>query len=384
FRIRLTDNTGVAGASFVLSGRSYRGDSIGLRRDTVLSPPPDSLDWLVSVPGYGLGSRLGYYALAGDILGSSDSTAVDSIIIVPRKGKAGLGDGTTDVGDLLRLVYLVLGLVEQPGLIDTLGLDLDRNGYFSTVDLLGLLDIWHQGEHSSAMLASAGRVDGSLAAGLLEGKEGERVFQVENSVFLPYGIVELETDPPAAAAALRLVPGNRLAGLPHLCQTSAESGSILLVFASPGGGKGLSPGSGGLFTVDNSEASPHRISVKRIHLGGREVTAGRDLGLARKVELPKSFSLDQNVPNPFNPSTTIRFALPVAQVPGGAHQVRLTVYNLRGQTVDNLLEGGLEPGYYNVVWNGTDRHGKPLPSGIYFYRLQVNERVFTRKMVLIK
>ena len=62
----------------------------------------------------------------------------------------------------------------------------------------------------------------------------------------------------------------------------------------------------------------------------------------------------------------------------------MTIYNLRGQTVSTLVDGSLNPGYHSVVWNGIDRHGKPLSSGIYFYRLQVNGQIFTRKMILLK
>jgi len=354
FRVRIIDDTGLGRASFVLEGLTHQGDTVDTRLDTVLTAKPDSID-----------------------------TAGDTIRIRPLPGKSTLDIAATDVADLLRMVYLVLGVVEAASLVDTLGLDLDRNGYFDTADLVKLLDIWHNGAFTGMLLASgASEADPAVAGLVAGGMEGGIAFQLENSMYLPYAVVELEIEPASAARKLRLSLSDRLAGLLHLQQIDAESGSIILVFAAAPGTRGLAPGRGPLFTIGKSEVGPQSIAIKRVHLGGRKVIVERNLSQARESVLPKSFALAQNVPNPFNPSTTIRFALPAAR--RDLHQVRLTVYNLRGRTISTLLEGSLNPGYHSVVWNGSDRHGKPLPSGIYFYRLQVNERVFTRKMILLK
>jgi hypothetical protein len=88
---------------------------------------------------------------------------------------------------------------------------------------------------------------------------------------------------------------------------------------------------------------------------------------------PVSFSLSQNVPNPFNPSTTISFQLPVAG------QVRLSVYNVAGQEVARLVDGPLAAGSHSAVFNGSR-----LSSGVYFYRLQAEGFTNARKMLLIK
>jgi len=88
--------------------------------------------------------------------------------------------------------------------------------------------------------------------------------------------------------------------------------------------------------------------------------------------------LEQNTPNPFNPTTTIQFYLPEAT------QVELTVYNALGQAVKTLATGGLAAGQHQVVWNARDDHGSPVPSGIYIYRLQAGSLVRQQKMVLLK
>ena len=83
------------------------------------------------------------------------------------------------------------------------------------------------------------------------------------------------------------------------------------------------------------------------------------------VAQPREIVLDQNVPNPFNPSTRIAYQVPFAA------RVRLTVYNMLGQEIRSLVDDSRTPGYYQAVWNGLTDRGSPAASGIYFARLQV-------------
>ena len=94
--------------------------------------------------------------------------------------------------------------------------------------------------------------------------------------------------------------------------------------------------------------------------------------------LPEKFTLEQNFPNPFNPSTEIRFRLEQPL------KIELAVYNVLGHKVKTLASGSFSGGEHAVVWNGRDERGEPLSSGVYFYRLWAETLVQTRKMVLIK
>ena len=86
-----------------------------------------------------------------------------------------------------------------------------------------------------------------------------------------------------------------------------------------------------------------------------------------------------NFPNPFNPTTTIRFSLP------DNAQVSLEIFNVLGEKVRTLIHGQTyEPGYYNVVWDGKDNNGRTASSGIYFYRIVAGQNVKTVKMLLMK
>ena len=106
-----------------------------------------------------------------------------------------------------------------------------------------------------------------------------------------------------------------------------------------------------------------------------EARSGDDMA---STAIPTDFNLEQNFPNPFNPSTTIRFALakPV--------HIRLEIYNVIGQKVRTLVSADMLPGLHAVSWDGTDDAGIPVVSGAYIYRLQTPTFTHTRKMMLVK
>ncbi len=88
--------------------------------------------------------------------------------------------------------------------------------------------------------------------------------------------------------------------------------------------------------------------------------------------------LHQNYPNPFNPTTTISFSIPKDS------KVELSIYNIKGQKVKQLISDQLSTGQHSVVWDGRDENNKPVGSGIYFYKLKVGDFKRVKKMVLMK
>ncbi|MFC1493537.1 FlgD immunoglobulin-like domain containing protein, partial [candidate division KSB1 bacterium] len=97
-----------------------------------------------------------------------------------------------------------------------------------------------------------------------------------------------------------------------------------------------------------------------------------------RVRMPDKVDLMQNYPNPFNPVTTIRY-----QIPAPA-DVTLRIYNISGQLVKTLVSGRMPAGYHNVRWDGTNRFGAKVGSGIYFYHLRAGRIFVVKKMVMIK
>ncbi|MFQ5512367.1 MAG: M1 family aminopeptidase [Candidatus Krumholzibacteriia bacterium] len=94
--------------------------------------------------------------------------------------------------------------------------------------------------------------------------------------------------------------------------------------------------------------------------------------------VPKPLRLAQNFPNPFNPVTTIRFSVPAKS------RVTLRVYDVAGRLVETLLSGEVTAGAHTVTWDGSNRNGQAVASGVYFYRLSAPGRKLTRKMVLLQ
>ena len=111
------------------------------------------------------------------------------------------------------------------------------------------------------------------------------------------------------------------------------------------------------------------------------------VGPATSVEdesgLPKQFALEQNFPNPFNPSTTIKYELPTSTV------VRLSVFDMLGREVSVLVNDRRDAGVHEVKFSAkggsaSGGDGSSLASGLYFYRLQAGDFVSTKKLVLLR
>ena len=107
------------------------------------------------------------------------------------------------------------------------------------------------------------------------------------------------------------------------------------------------------------------------------------VGVTQVDEFPeqnvgKRLQLFSNYPNPFNPLTNISYLLPVDA------EVKLTIYNLRGEKVKELVNGLQVKGMKKMVWDGKDSQGETVASGIYFCKLQTSKESKTIRMVLLK
>lgn len=98
----------------------------------------------------------------------------------------------------------------------------------------------------------------------------------------------------------------------------------------------------------------------------------------RQTGIPFDFVLHQNYPNPFNPATKIRYEV------SNPTRVVLKIMNLLGQEVRTLVNEEKLAGFYEVQWDGKDRNGQRVASGVYLYRLEAQALVQTRKMVLLQ
>jgi len=102
------------------------------------------------------------------------------------------------------------------------------------------------------------------------------------------------------------------------------------------------------------------------------------VSIAADLALPTEFILDQNFPNPFNPSTTIRYGLP------DDSEVSMVIYDIRGNTVRTIESGAQVAGWYEHVWNGMNDEGQPVSTGLYLTRLRAGSYTKTIKMLYLK
>jgi len=109
------------------------------------------------------------------------------------------------------------------------------------------------------------------------------------------------------------------------------------------------------------------------------INKGRVLeNLNHVLVTPPNVVLNQNYPNPANPSTTISFSLPEDS------NIELSIFNVKGQKVKTLKKEYLSKGTHNIIWEGNDSNNNKVASGIYFYKLITKGQTYTKKMILMK
>lgn len=162
-----------------------------------------------------------------------------------------------------------------------------------------------------------------------------------------------------------------------MIQAQAVNGELYLAGAGT-----AQDGSAGTFAtlnfINNQTVGQTQITFRRLRWNEGTVMenvamASVITGVDEEEGLPTKFALEQSYPNPFNPSTRIRFAVPA----GGFISVR--IFNTLGQEVAVLVNEHLNPGRYEYGWNGTG-----YPSGVYFYRMQAEGFTQTKKLILLR
>jgi hypothetical protein len=109
-------------------------------------------------------------------------------------------------------------------------------------------------------------------------------------------------------------------------------------------------------------------------LTGGVLATGDDLN----ETIPNQFVLHSNYPNPFNPTTKIRYSI------SSASEVSLSIYNIRGELVNKLTSGLHQPGTHSINWNGQNSLGEKVSTGVYIYSLSTPNGVLNKRLVLLK
>ncbi|MCE5270572.1 T9SS type A sorting domain-containing protein [bacterium] len=345
----------------------------------------DSVDVTFHLPKQALGSSVAYKVVVTDAFDSLTASVMKNYVIAPKRGKSKLSTEATNVADIMRLVYLVLGYA-TPTTVDWFGLDLNQDGAFTgDQDLVTILNIWK----GTATLASAGEQQTRSAKASLSFKETDKAnanlfIELENKGELNYAEFQVKYD----ATKYSLGEVSRTERIDQSVQVvfnNRKEEGILHIIVINLQGRSITSGSGAILSVPVEALNGKFDGNGEISLlsVGFEQNVQSELSkevLSPKASLPKAFAMSQNYPNPFNPSTTIAYDIPE----GKEVQVRLNIYNVRGQLIRTLVNEVKSEGSYQIQWDGSSNNGQKVSSGVYFYRLVAGEFNQTRKMVILK
>jgi FlgD Ig-like domain len=304
------------------------------------------------------------------------------VSILPRKGDV-QRDQVIRVDDVLA----ALEVLSEPGQADPqafFSADMNSDG---TIDFSDVGAVFRRAlEEPVAVSAQLAAVSDGAGAGPVRiafttESPGNWMVTAETGGFFP-GTLMLAFE--VSGNAVEVLPGASLDEASLL--SSSLSGSVLFVLVEMPGSDGVAGFTGG--KIIRLRAGPQEeVKLLRAMAGipgaGELATVVETNSLIAAAGLPRAFSLKPNVPNPFNPATTISYSVPESGQ-GTFTQVTLEVFNLRGALVRTLVSGPHAPGDFSVTWDGTDQRSRPLSSGVYFYRLTAPDFTSTRKMVLLK
>jgi len=129
--------------------------------------------------------------------------------------------------------------------------------------------------------------------------------------------------------------------------------------------------------IYNNQLCPPYPSCIEDYVGEQDTTNCEQVSIINET-LPITYNLHNAYPNPFNPVTTLRYDLPEDAV------VNITIYDMMGRVVSNLVSSQQTVGYKSIQWNATNNIGQPVSAGVYLYSIEAGEFRQTKKMVLLK
>jgi Tol biopolymer transport system component len=304
----------------------------------------------------GSGSNRGSYQLR---LSSSSSMDVN-------------GDGRVNVADAIFILEIVAGQRSSSNRADV-----DGNGRVNAQDALLVLRSLPSGK----LLAAEPGVPIELWVPRVRMRDsglGEGIAEWNSIAGIALGQLTFSYDPEVIADLQLSSDSERLLVFPRQAEDTVPGRMVADVFMIP---TAMETPARIRFAFKNKEIyRPAFFQVDHAVFFDQRLQAysqGQELAIEIRP-VPSRFALHANYPNPFNPQTMIRFALPQEAV------VRLAVYDMLGQRVRVLVEEVKPAGIYEVWWDGRDDAGAPVASGVYGYQLEAGAFSVVRKMVLVR
>jgi len=395
--VKLTDRDGVKKVKLMVStyaltlGTDNKFTKAATSVDTTVwdstmkTTKPDSTNVTFSIPKKALGSQVEYTVTAYDANDSVTVSSAKMYVVAAKRGKSKLSTDATNVADIMRLVYLVLGYA-TPNTVDYFGLDLNQDGEFTgDQDLVTILSIWR----GTTTLAATGdqqtrSAKAALSFKVVDKASANLMIDLENKGELNYAEFQVKYDATKYSFG-EVSRTERISDNVQVVFNDHKSEGILQIIVLNLQGRSIASGTGAILSVPVQALNGKFDGSGEISLLSAGFEAGVQSELSKEVlspkaTLPKAFALSQNFPNPFNPSTTVAYDIPE----GKEVQVRLNIYNVRGQLVRTLVDEVKSEGSYQIQWDGNSNNGQKVSSGVYFYRLVAGEFNQTRKMVILK
>jgi len=306
----------------------------------------------------------------GETIGQSDIVYNDGQVKIQDIGQIRIGDINlnglaAEIGDVIYFSnYFINPSLYRFNALQYANSDVNEDNIAATVsDLVALINLVVNG--NSAAKSMGGEEPKAVITA--EAVGGRMVFGYEADIDMGGALIEFTTDQPVENLSV-------IGAYENMTLAYRQNGDKVTVLIYSLSGAVMPAGETEMFSVSGLED----FEMERLQLGSADGQLVQAAMASEEDVLPSSYILEQNYPNPFNPETNIEFSLPQAA------RMKLTVFNVLGQSVNDLVDGELPRGVHTVVWDGTDNNGRAVSSGVYFYRLETDTQQMTRKMMLLK
>jgi len=314
---------------------------------------------------------------------SKDLATSDGHIFVDNLGDANL-DGTVNVADPVTVVANILGTnsftTRNFGAANVV-----NDVWIDVFDLVGIVNLifgdpiqpapFNDGSGDIAEIDFAFHADEGLAGAyrLLADSPADIAGVQAEIIYDPLQVQLVPPEPGSQAAQMDMSYNDNGVGRMTVVLYTLDKDLILPMGNNEIFGIQIVPGPAGI------EGDLPPVELRDIRLSTPEASK-----ILTQTDVPRTFELFQNFPNPFNPRTVIEFNLAPQDDGGGLIDTKVEVFNILGQKIATLVDASLMPGRHSVEWMSTTDEGRPVGSGIYFYKLSAGTQSETKKMVLLK
>jgi len=314
---------------------------------------------------------------------SKDLATSDGHLFVDNLGDANL-DGTVNVADPVTVVANILGTnsftARNFGAANVV-----TDPSIDVYDLVGIVNIifgdpiqpapFNDGSGDVAEIDFAFHADEGLAGAyrLLADSPADVAGIQAEIIYDPLQVQLVPPEPSSQTAQMDMSYNDNGDGRMTVILYTLDKDLILPMGNNEIFGVKIVPGPAGI------EGDLPPVELRDIRLSTPEASK-----ILTETDVPRTFELFQNYPNPFNPRTVIEFSLTPQDDGGGLIDTKVEVFNILGQKIATLVDASLMPGRHSVEWMSTTDEGRPVGSGIYFYKLSAGTQSETKKMVLLK